>query len=87
MTYRINEFSMCRKQTTKGIWIAKCITPRIIIMDVEGYEGKEREEVAIYVPYRHLLFNSSTIITCGLYYHYHLFPGRNEKKKHTHNHW
>ncbi|XP_078159218.1 protein ROOT HAIR DEFECTIVE 3-like isoform X4 [Carex rostrata] len=33
-----------RKQTTKGIWIAKCNDPCMIIMDVEGCDGRERGE-------------------------------------------
>lgn len=33
-----------RKQTTQGIWIAKCVTPCMIIMDVEGLDGNERGE-------------------------------------------
>ena len=37
----------CRAQTTKGIWIAKCvgIEPFTIVMDLEGTDGRERGEV------------------------------------------
>jgi len=37
----------CRSQTTKGIWIAKCvgIEPATIAMDLEGTDGRERGEV------------------------------------------
>ena len=37
----------CRSQTTKGIWIAKCvgIEPSTIAMDLEGTDGRERGEV------------------------------------------
>ena len=37
----------CRAQTTKGIWIAKCvgIEPSTIAMDLEGTDGRERGEV------------------------------------------
>ena len=36
-----------RSQTTKGIWIAKCvgIEPCTIGMDLEGTDGRERGEV------------------------------------------
>jgi Root hair defective 3 GTP-binding protein (RHD3) len=40
-------FSMCRNQTTKGIWIAGCVDPCMILMDIEGFDGKERAEVAL----------------------------------------
>lgn len=36
-----------RSQTTKGIWMAKCvgIEPCTIVMDLEGTDGRERGEV------------------------------------------
>lgn len=39
--------SYCRSQTTKGIWIAKCvgIEPCTVAMDLEGTDGRERGEV------------------------------------------
>lgn len=40
---------MClfRSQTTKGIWMAKCvgIDPFTLVMDLEGTDGRERGEV------------------------------------------
>lgn len=37
----------CRSQTTKGIWLAKCvgIEPSTMVMDLEGTDGRERGEV------------------------------------------
>lgn len=36
-----------RSQTTKGVWIAKCIgiEPTTIVMDLEGTDGRDRGEV------------------------------------------
>lgn len=36
-----------RSQTTKGIWMAKCvgIEPCTLVMDLEGTDGRERGEV------------------------------------------
>lgn len=36
-----------RSQTTKGVWIAKCIgiEPFTIVMDLEGTDGRDRGEV------------------------------------------
>jgi Root hair defective 3 GTP-binding protein (RHD3) len=39
--------NLCRKQTTKGVWIARFADPGMIIMDVEGFDGKERGEVVL----------------------------------------
>lgn len=38
---------LCRSQTTKGIWLAKCadIEPCTLVMDLEGTDGRERGEV------------------------------------------
>lgn len=40
-------FFFTRSQTTKGIWIARCvgIDPCTIVMDLEGTDGRERGEV------------------------------------------
>ena len=55
--------SMCisiysRSQTTKGVWIAKCvgIEPCTIAMDLEGTDGRERGEVISLLLKSHLLF-------------------------------
>ncbi|XP_072996671.1 protein ROOT HAIR DEFECTIVE 3-like isoform X2 [Typha latifolia] len=37
-----------RGQTTKGIWMARCIRPCMIIMDVEGCDGTEREDDTLF---------------------------------------
>lgn len=36
-----------RSQTTKGIWMARCVgmEPCTIVMDLEGTDGRERGEV------------------------------------------
>jgi len=43
-TYHVLVF---RSQTTKGIWMAKCvgIEPCTLVMDLEGTDGRERGEV------------------------------------------
>ncbi|XP_073005674.1 protein ROOT HAIR DEFECTIVE 3 homolog 1-like [Typha latifolia] len=33
-----------RMQITEGIWLSRCIRPCMLIMDVEGYDGRERAE-------------------------------------------
>jgi len=40
---------LLRSQTTKGIWIAKCvgIEPCTLVMDLEGTDGRERGEVIV----------------------------------------
>ncbi|KZV58800.1 protein ROOT HAIR DEFECTIVE 3 [Dorcoceras hygrometricum] len=41
-----SEFIFIRSQTTKGIWLAKCvgIEPCTLVMDLEGTDGRERGE-------------------------------------------
>lgn len=38
---------MFRSQTTKGIWLARCveIEPSTLVLDLEGTDGRERGEV------------------------------------------
>ena len=40
-----------RSQTTKGIWMARCvgIEPCTIVMDLEGTDGRERGEVVLII--------------------------------------
>ncbi|OAY75634.1 Protein ROOT HAIR DEFECTIVE 1 [Ananas comosus] len=33
-----------RRQTTKGMWLSRCVRPSLFIMDVEGSDGRERGE-------------------------------------------
>ncbi|XP_072979757.1 protein ROOT HAIR DEFECTIVE 3 homolog 1-like [Typha angustifolia] len=33
-----------RMRITEGIWLARCIRPCMLVMDVEGYDGRERAE-------------------------------------------
>ena len=42
-------FFFLRSQTTKGIWMAKCvgIEPFTLVMDLEGTDGRERGEVRL----------------------------------------
>jgi hypothetical protein len=38
-----------RSQTTKGIWIARCVgvEPCTVVLDLEGTDGRERGEVRL----------------------------------------
>lgn len=44
-----SSFFLHRSQTTKGIWMAKCvgIEPFTLVMDLEGTDGRERGEVRL----------------------------------------
>ena len=33
-----------RRQTTKGIWVARAKNAKLLVMDVEGTDGRERGE-------------------------------------------
>ena len=52
-----NNAILLRSQTTKGIWVAKCvdIEPCTLVMDLEGTDGRERGEV-IDILLRFLIF-------------------------------
>nr|CAD1832681.1 unnamed protein product [Ananas comosus var. bracteatus] len=37
-------FTSSVRQTTKGMWLSRCVRPSFLIMDVEGSDGRERGE-------------------------------------------
>ncbi|KAJ1692356.1 hypothetical protein LUZ63_009054 [Rhynchospora breviuscula] len=41
-SFRVSEAELCYEQTTVGIWTARCISPSMIIMDVEGSDSGDR---------------------------------------------
>uniref|UniRef100_A0A6V7QYN1 GB1/RHD3-type G domain-containing protein n=1 Tax=Ananas comosus var. bracteatus TaxID=296719 RepID=A0A6V7QYN1_ANACO len=37
-------FFFSQGQTTKGVWLSRCTKPSMLVMDVEGFDGRERGE-------------------------------------------
>lgn len=52
---------LCRSQTTKGIWLAKCadIEPCTLVMDLEGTDGRERGEVPFQARFHFVIFSAT----------------------------
>uniref|UniRef100_A0A6V7QXL4 GB1/RHD3-type G domain-containing protein n=1 Tax=Ananas comosus var. bracteatus TaxID=296719 RepID=A0A6V7QXL4_ANACO len=43
-SFKVMNASTGRRQTTKGMWLSRCVRPSLFIMDVEGSDGRERGE-------------------------------------------
>jgi hypothetical protein len=38
-------YGICRSQTTRGIMMSRCIGPSLLLLDVEGFDGREKGQV------------------------------------------
>ena len=46
LIFKINIISIHRTQTTKGILMSRCIDPSMLVLDIEGFDGRERGQVS-----------------------------------------
>uniref|UniRef100_A0A6V7QY43 GB1/RHD3-type G domain-containing protein n=1 Tax=Ananas comosus var. bracteatus TaxID=296719 RepID=A0A6V7QY43_ANACO len=42
--FQVMDAAKGRGQTTKGMWLSRCAKPSMLVMDVEGFDGRERGE-------------------------------------------